>query len=684
MVNLFKDIENLKGVGKVRAARYKKFGISTPYELFFHYPKSYIDYTNPVSIEDAVIDEYNVIQCTVIKKYPEQRIRKGLVIYKSLATDDDGNEINITFFNNYYMFDYLKENSKYYCYGKITENPVSLKKEINSPQVVRYGSKELIKPVYHLTEGLTNAVVQANMTEAIKIFDTEKIELLPAPIIFGNHMLSMVEAIRNIHFPRNMEYLERARYRLAFDELLKVQLGMMMLKKRNRKQTGYIMDSGTDISDFFEKLPFELTDAQKNAVSEITSDLCRDEPMNRLLQGDVGSGKTAVAACAIYFAYKNGSQSALMAPTEILAVQHYHTLSAYLEPLGVKVCLLTGSVPAKQKTEIKNQIKNGEYSLIVGTHAIIQKNLEYDNLGLVITDEQHRFGVSQRNALAMKGESPHKLVMSATPIPRTLGLIIYGDLDISILNELPKGRIPIATYAVTSKLRQRAFNFIKNHIDGGRQAYIVCPMIEDSDSDLQSVCSYADEIRKNEFKDYTVGLLHGKMSGIEKDAVMERFKNGDIDVLVCTTVIEVGVDVPNAAVMLIENSERFGLSQLHQLRGRVGRGKEKSYCILITDNMSAENIHRLRVMSSTSDGFKISEEDLKMRGPGDFFGQKQHGLPPLKIADMSNDMELVQLTHQVAQSIIDKDPELVDPYHGALRIEIINMFSQNGDDITLD
>lgn len=679
MAGIFQNIDTLKGVGKIRALKYQKLNIYTPYELFFHYPKSYINFQDTICVNNAPVNEYCSVKCRIIKKHQEQRIRKNLTIFKASAVDDENTEFTVVFFNNVYTFDCLKENEEYYLYGKITENNITFRKEMSSPQVLNTSSQHLIKPVYRLTEGLTNPVIISNMTEAIKLLDINGIEILPYTIIKENNLMSMVEAIKNIHFPNDMETMKKARYRMAFDELLKLQLGMLMLKKRNHHKTGYIMSPDTDISEFYQKLPFELTDAQKNAVNEITSDMCRNEPMNRLLQGDVGSGKTAVSACCAYFAYKNGCQIALMAPTEILAFQHYNTFSQYLEPLGVKICLLTGSVPAKQKAEIKKMIADGEYSLIIGTHAIIQKDLEYNNLGLVITDEQHRFGVAQRNALAMKGESPHKLVMSATPIPRTLGLIIYGDLDISILNELPKGRIPVETYAVTGKLRQRAFNFIKKHLDEGKQAYIVCPMIEDSESDLQSVISYADEIRKNEFKDYNIGLLHGKMSSAEKDEEMEKFKKGLTDLLVCTTVVEVGVDVPNAVIMLIENSERFGLSQLHQLRGRVGRGSEKSYCILITDNVTEENLRRVKVMSSTSDGFKISEEDLKLRGPGDFFGKKQHGLPNLKIADISGDMELIRLTQKIAQDIIQKDPELEDKHHGALRIEVIRLFSQNND-----
>ena len=402
-------------------------------------------------------------------------------------------------------------------------------------------------------------------------------------------------------------------------------------------------------------------------------------PANRLLQGDVGSGKTAVAAAACYFTCKNGFQSALMAPTEILATQHYHTLDGFLSPLGIRVGLLTGSLPAKEKRRIRTALQAGELDVLVGTHALIQKDTVFPALGLVITDEQHRFGVGQRAALAQKGGTPHKLVMSATPIPRTLALIVYGDLDISVLDELPVGRLPIRTYAVTGKLRQRAYGFVRSRMDAGEQAYIVCPMIEEGESDLLAVTSYAEQLRAGEFAAYRVGLLHGKMKPAEKEQVMASFKAGELDLLVCTTVVEVGVDVPNATVMLIENSERFGLSQLHQLRGRVGRGSKQSHCILITDSTSEESRERLRVLSSTTDGFRIAEEDLKLRGPGDFFGSAQHGLPPVHLAELAEDMELVRQTQQAARDILEADPQLRDPVNHALRADVVRLYARNGE-----
>ncbi len=399
--------------------------------------------------------------------------------------------------------------------------------------------------------------------------------------------------------------------------------------------------------------------------------------MNRLLQGDVGSGKTAVAAAACCFASRNGIQSALMAPTEILASQHFRTLSDFLEPFGVRVCLLTGSLTPKKKALIREQIAAGDIDVIVGTHAIIQKDVEYKALGLVITDEQHRFGVAQRAALAEKGDSPHKLVMSATPIPRTLALIIYGDLDISAITQLPKGRKPVKTYAVTGKLRSRAFGFVRERLDEGRQAYVVCPMIEESESELFAVKTYAENAANGDLKGYTTALLHGKMRAAEKDKVMKKFRDGEIQVLICTTVVEVGVDVPNAAVMVIENAERFGLSQLHQLRGRVGRGSFESSCILITDNTTEDCVKRMKIMSSTTDGFKISEEDLKMRGPGDFFGNAQHGLPPLKIADIACNMELMNRAQNCARELLDEDPLLEKPQNRALKMDVMRLFSRD-------
>jgi ATP-dependent DNA helicase RecG len=436
-----------------------------------------------------------------------------------------------------------------------------------------------------------------------------------------------------------------------------------------------------DLDDFIQQLPFSLTEGQLSAMHDIFTDLNGTIPMNRLIQGDVGSGKTVVAMFSCFYASRNGFQSAMMAPTEILAQQHYETFSKTLEPLGIKVGLLTGSLTAKQKKLVRQQIADGELDVIVGTHALIQKDTVYQNLGLVVTDEQHRFGVSQRSELAHKGNYPHKLVMSATPIPRTLGLIIYGDLDISTIKELPSGRQPVETFAVSGKLRDRAYNYIIKHLMDGGQAYIVCPTIEENEEmELQSVYQYYEKLTRGTFKDYNLAILHGKMSPEDKERIMLDFKDGLIDLLVCTTVIEVGVDVPNASIILVENADRFGLSQLHQLRGRVGRGKRKSSCILIVDKVTPDTKSRLKTMCATNDGFKIAEEDLALRGCGDFFGRRQHGLPTLKIADLVNDIELVEKAKSTAETILKEDPHLTNPEHELLRSAVDNLFRDTSSD----
>lgn len=672
MNRLFDSVSSLKGVGEKKAASYKKLGVETVYDLLYHLPRGYVDFSAPVPVNQAPVNEYCVLKGRIVMKMPEQRIRKGLSIFKAKATDGL-NDFMVVIYNNVYGFRALRLDCEYLFYGKVTGT--YLRKEISSPRVIKADTQPLV-PVYPLTTGLTSASVLQNMREAVKILAAEPFDSMPTYLLLENELISLPHALRAIHFPCDSAEADAASKRLAFDEMLILQLGMLMLKENSRKSTPCVMESSVDISEYFASLPFEMTGAQANAVREINADMCSGKPMNRLLQGDVGSGKTAVAAAACFFAYKNSYQSALMAPTEILALQHFKTLSGFLEPLGVKTVLLTGSMTAKEKREVKRQLAEGEAAVAVGTHAIIQKDVEFKNLGLVITDEQHRFGVNQRAALADKGKSPHKLVMSATPIPRTLALIIYGDLDISIINEMPKGRIPIKTYAVTGKLRQRAFNFIKGQLDEGRQAYIVCPVIEDSESDMLAAKSYAEKVRGEDFADYEVGLLHGKMKAAEKEKVMTDFKDRKIDLLICTTVVEVGVDVPNASVMMIENSERFGLSQLHQLRGRVGRGSFESHCILVTDNTGEECVRRMKIMSSTSDGFKISEEDLKLRGPGDFFGSRQHGLPPLKMAELAGNMELVNKTRQIAENLLKSDPKLDREENRGLRNDMTRFFEK--------
>lgn len=673
ITKIFEPIKVLKNVAAKREELYANLGIYTPFDLLYHIPRSYVDYSAPVLINEAELNQNNVVAGTVIQKFPEKNIRRGLSIYKA-AVSDGVSTFMIIFYNNKYALNSLEPGKKYLFYGKVSGNLLS--REMNAPQFIPFGSDEKLKAVYHLTAGLTNTMVRTNVAQSLKLFADAHYEFMPPEILEENDFCGLEYALNNIHCPENKDAVERARRRLAFDELLNLQLGMRMLRERNREATsGYTMSPDISENEFIQNLPFEMTSAQKQAVNEIAKDMRSSKPMSRLLQGDVGSGKTAVAAAACFLCARNGFQSALMAPTEILAAQHYKTLSSFLTDSGIKVCLLTGSMTQKQKNLVRAEIAQGGYDVIVGTHAIIQKNVEFKNLALVITDEQHRFGVSQRNALAMKGDSPHRLVMSATPIPRTLAMMIYGDLDISIINELPKGRIPVETSAVTGGYRERIYEFIRKKVNEGRQVYIVCSLVEQSESELKSAVEYKETLESEIFPELKVGLLHGKMSSDEKDLVMNDFKEGKVDILVSTTVIEVGVDVPNAAVIVIEDADRFGLSQLHQLRGRVGRGSEKSYCILITENHSEETRNRLRIICSLTDGFKISEEDLKLRGPGDFFGNRQHGLPCLKIADLANDLELFKLAQTTADRIISEDSRLLNEKYAGLRGEVMRLFA---------
>ena len=672
---LFQPIGTLKGVGQKRSAAYEKLGIQTPYDLLYHIPRQYLDYSHPIPVTETPLQAVSPICVTIQKKMAPQFLRKGLTVYKAIAADDSGT-ITIVIYNNNYDFEALHIGQTYCMSGKITGN--FLRREISSPHCIPAGSTHLIRPIYPLTSGLTGAMIETNMQQALALFQALPADWMPDDLRTAHQLLPLPDALTQIHFPKDTQQMEQARRRLAFDELLQLQLGMCMMKTQTRQETPYPMHA-VDLMPFQQALPFSLTEGQQHAITEIQESLNGSVPMNRLLQGDVGSGKTVVAAAACYIAIQNGLQCALMAPTEILASQHMHTMQAFLAPLGISVALLTGSTPAKEKTAIRRQLADGSLQLLVGTHAIFQKDVQYQKLGLVITDEQHRFGVAQRAALAAKGGVPHKLVMSATPIPRTLALIIYGDLDISILKEAPRGRLPIETYAVTGRLRERAYTFIQKQLEQGRQGYIVCPAIEESDQELQAVTAYAESIRQGAFAAYRVGLLHGKLAPKEKEAVMQAFQNGDIQLLVSTTVIEVGIDVPNSTILLIENAERFGLSQLHQLRGRIGRGSYQSYCILMTDHVTDSCKQRLKIMTETSDGFRIAEADLKLRGPGDFFGQRQHGLPPLKLADMTQDMALLEETQTAAKELLRQDPDLSKPEHHALRLEVLRLFARGGE-----
>ncbi len=678
MNELYQPIETLAGVGEKRAAKYHKLGIHTPYDLLFHFPRTYIDYTKPVMIADAENGIPYAVRCTVVQKLAVAFVRKGFTIYRVVVTDGL-TDFLLVFYNTPYTYQMMKPGEEYYAYGKLTGG--FLRREMQSPQVQKVEHALLLQPVYPQTTGLTSQMMRTNIQRALMYLAQQPFETMPPSLMQDYQLIPLADALRIVHRPDNAKELEAARHRLAFEELLQFQLGTLMLKQRSSGQTGIAMSKSTTIQDFYDNLPFSLTNAQQKAIHAICKDLCGQKPMNRLLQGDVGSGKTAVAAAAAAFAAKNGMQTVLMAPTEILAQQHMQTMTDFLAPIGIQPVLLTGSTKAKEKREIKKKIADGSASVVVGTHAVIQKDIEFASLGLVITDEQHRFGVAQRAALAEKGGYPHKLVMSATPIPRTLALIIYGDLDITVLDEMPKGRLPIQTFAVTGGYRERAYGFIKEHLDAGEQAYLVCAMIEESDAleNVQAAESYAETLKQGAFSAYRVGLLHGKMKPADKESVMAAMKTHEIDLLVCTTVVEVGVDVPNATLILIENADRFGLAQLHQLRGRVGRGSVQSYCILVTDSKNEDARERLKVMSRTTNGFAIAEEDLKLRGPGDFFGHAQHGMPPLMQAAFCSNMPLVSETQMAAKQLLESDPELMRPEHQPLRTAVLQLFAKNGE-----
>lgn len=661
------EITYLKGVGEKRAKLFKKLNIETVGDLLAHYPRDYVDYTAPQPISELEPEETAVFSGIVIKKL-KPYISPRYSIYKVIISDNTDNML-LTFFNSRYTFDKLEHGQEYIFHGKI--KGTILAKECQSPVFISAEEKNLLTPKYNLTAGLTANIVSNCVKNALKNCETE--DLLPESIRERFELSDYKEALRGVHFPESYDELLSSRRRLAFEELLTLQLGLKLLKGKNRSTTSVIMEE-MDISEFFAALPFTPTNAQLRAVKECIGDMQSKIPMNRLLQGDVGSGKTLVAAAICCFAAKNGYQSALMAPTEILAKQHYNTLKGFLELMGINVVLLTGS---SRKAAVYKELSEGTADVAVGTQALIQEKVKFRDLGLVITDEQHRFGVEQRAILSAKGMKPHTLVMSATPIPRTLALIIYGDLEISVLDEMPKGRIPIKTYGVDTGYRERIYNFIRKYINNGFQAYIVCPLIEEGVSEKASAVKYFETLKNEYFSDIPIGLLHGKMKQKEKDEIMVRFKDNEIKLLVSTTVIEVGVDVPNAVIMVIENAEQFGLSQLHQLRGRVGRGTEQSHCILITDSRSEYTKARIDTMVRTSDGFEIANEDLRLRGPGDFFGSKQHGLPELKIADMSSDIEILQETKILSEEILENDPKLRKNENMGLRKLVTRLFERN-------
>lgn len=673
MLNLNSNIKYIKGVGEKRAGLFGSLAIFDVDALIHFFPRKYEDWTNTKTVRELQNGDCASIRATMITPVKEHMIRKGMTLYKCRFSDGES-IINVTIFNNKYQAQALRVYEDYVLFGKVEKNLTSA--SMSSPKIEKLDTGVRVHPIYPATGKLTSNAIAKVVKTALESLE-EIPETLDKSVRDKYKLISLDRAIRQIHFPDSDENMQKARYRLIFEELLTLQLGLLKLKGRNKAETNLKITA--DFTEEFKSLlPFEMTNAQQRAIKDCLSDMAGDYPMSRLLQGDVGSGKTAVAAGLCYSVIKNGYQCALMAPTEILAVQHYEGLSKMLSPAGINVRLLTGSTKAKEKREIKASLMEGEIDLLIGTHAIIQNDVEFKSLGLVITDEQHRFGVKQRAALAEKGEGIHTLVMSATPIPRTLGLILYGDLDISILDELPPGRQEIRTDVVDSRYHKRLYKFIKDAADRGEQAYIVCPAIEESDDStaLKSAQQYAEELSVGVFKGYNLGLLHGKMKPKEKENVMKAFSSGDVQILVATTVVEVGVDVPNATIMVIENAERFGLSQLHQLRGRIGRGSKKSFCVLVSDSKSENSRNRLAVMKNNSNGFKIADEDLKARGPGDFFGERQHGLPALRIADMLQDMETLHLAQQCAGEILAEDSNLDLPKNKHLCDNISKMFRE--------
>ena len=669
-------VRYLKGVGPKTAERFEKLGILTLSDLLCHYPRRYLDFSKPYSIAEAPADTECVVKAEVFAK-PGGRILPGGRRMERITAGDDVSSLEITWFNNPYAAQKLELGQEYYFQGIVTGG--MLRRQMVNPQV-RTDAQVKSSPfeaVYPQTEGLTSSAIAKCVRQLLT-----HAELLPDPLpsemLKKYRLLSKADAVRAIHCPATEEEAFAARRRLIYEELLVLQLGIGRMKNHGAASTGAPMKKA-DASPFWESLPFSPTGAQRRAVEEILTDMSGETSMNRLLQGDVGSGKTLVATAAIWACIRAGYQAALLAPTEILASQHAENLNRLLSPFGMRVALLTGGMKAAARRTTLAAIRDDEADLIVGTHAILSEGVEFARLGLAVVDEQHRFGVRQRGLLAEKAANPHLLVMSATPIPRTLGLLMYGDLDISILDELPPGRKPVKTRCITGKKRADLYGFLDREIDSGRQVYIVCPAIEDAGgSGLNAVKSYYEDIAKAYLPDRRVGLMHGKLKPKEKAEVMDDFKSGRLDALVSTTVIEVGVDVPNATVMVIENAERYGLSALHQLRGRVGRGAAESWCFLVSDNASESVQKRLKFLCSTSDGFAVAQYDLETRGPGDFFGSRQHGLPTLQIADLMNDTRTLHAAQSEAAALLTEDPLLERPEHALLARQVEQMFDKAG------
>ncbi len=676
MARLSDPVTMLKGVGPAKAKQLENLNIFTLRDLICHFPRGYEDRTQLRPIDKLEVDVPACFKAMVMNTPRTNHIRKGLDITKVQVADHTG-RLNLTFFNNKYVSENLQYGREYIFYGAVSgdfigynmTNPIF--ESLDSPPV----TTRRVMPIYPLTAGLTNAALLKLVRQALAICDPPP-EILPEAVRAEYGILPAERAYQAIHEPRSMAEAEEAKKRLIFEEFFVFSAGLSLMRaaRAEKKCAPY---ENTELRPFLASLPFALTGAQSRAIGDILKDFRRGAPMNRLVQGDVGSGKTMVAAAAAFCAANNGRQSALMAPTEILAEQHYHSLKKIFEPLGISVALLTGSMTAKEKRLTREALAAGEIQVAVGTHALITDATQFNNLGLVIADEQHRFGVTQRSKLSAKGEAVHLLVMSATPIPRTLALLMYGDLEVSILDELPPGREPVETFLVNESYRARINAFIRKHVSEGHQCFVVCPAVEENeDLGIKAATVWADTLQQTVFPDLRIALLHGQMKGIEKEMAMAAFARKEADVMVATTVIEVGVDVPNATLMVIEDADRFGLSQLHQLRGRVGRGSAKSYCILTSHNRNPETLQRMKAFCKTTDGFKIAEADLKMRGPGDFFGSRQSGLPTFRVANLSYDLTTLKDAQKASADWIDRYGTSDTPEAVALRDRIGDLFQR--------
>ena len=685
-------LSDFPGVGEVRAKKLEKLGLACAGDLLAYYPRDYEDRRKIYTVRDAPLEGRVCVTATAAEHPRLSRIHKGLELVQVKVADHTG-ALHLTFFNQSYVERAIRAGEEYIFFGTVEEQ--GRRRSMVNPIFERADRQNVtgcIMPVYRLTAGISSHLLSSLVRQALPCAEGLP-ETLPRRIRQAHRLAAAEFAVKNIHFPADEEALELARRRLAFEELFYLAVGLAFLKGRRDRGGAGCAVPPRPTEEFLALLPFAPTAAQSRVMGEVAADMAAGRPMNRLVQGDVGSGKTAVAAYAGWLCAGAGCQAALMAPTEVLAEQHFRSLSGLLAPAGVRVGLLTGSMRAAEKKEVRAALAAGELDFVVGTHALLSEGVAFSRLALIVADEQHRFGVAQRAALAAKGggyASPHVLVMSATPIPRTLALMIYGDLDVSVIDQLPPGRTPIATYVVREDKRQRMYQFVRRQVEEGRQVYIICPAVEENPDaalpgeetpalNLKAVKTYAAKLQKEVFPDLRVDVLHGRMRAGEKEAAMSAFASGRTQVLVATTVVEVGVDVPNATLIIIENADRFGLSQLHQLRGRVGRGEHQSHCVLITATRSREAMERLHVLASTTDGFRIAEEDLKARGPGDFFGNRQHGLPQMKLADLSGDMRLLSQAQQAARELLAGDPGLAEAENRPVLERVRRLFADTPD-----